>query len=505
MAMSPPATAARRGSGTAAPGWASGAREPSPGGGAAERKFRAVARRWAQHAGSHADLLPRVDAFGDSAAAEAPRLDLIVVPAARSFAVSRVALEAALALARDLGARVLVLASAQARPAEFPAELLGDRQVPTVVLDVPQRTPLPSFHADRHHFAQTCWSGYGDLATKRNLGLMFAAAMGWRHVLFLDDDIRIPVPGSADDVTRLFGVASVRQALAVLAGRNAIDAAGWTMTSYPDNSVVCHARRLARMGQSSFISGGALLVRMTSSTPYFPRLYNEDWLFFRNLIGRSGRGQAIAWAGTIEQDEYDPFQPTRARREELADLFAEATFSLLNRGAPARDLAHSKYFWSLVVHQRRAMIEDVIRELRPWQREALTRALRRLAEGEAIGRLTWDCVRAVRRRFRARRALRASLEVIADTREQDAAFPQMFIGYLEAMRKDLVVWRGVLGAARSAPFLSMLRRHGSVFGCGGLEEFLAMDRADLDRADLDRADLDRADLDRADLDAVCLS
>ena len=61
---------------------------------------------------------------------------------------------------------------------------------------------------------------------------------------------------------------------------------GWRAQDFPDNSVVCHGRRLVGLPQSCFVGGGALLVRtgVGVDLPFFPRVYNEDWLFLHDLV-----------------------------------------------------------------------------------------------------------------------------------------------------------------------------------------------------------------------------
>ena len=85
----------------------------------------------------------------------------------------------------------------------------------------------------------------GDLSAKRNIGLLLARLVGWHGVLFLDDDIRDVSPRTvraAGDALR--------------PGR----ATGMIAADFPDNSVVCHAARLAGLRQDVFVSGSALAV-----------------------------------------------------------------------------------------------------------------------------------------------------------------------------------------------------------------------------------------------------
>ena len=63
--------------------------------------------------------------------------------------------------------------------------------------------------------------------------------------------------------------------------------AGMVCREYPDNSVVCHARRLAGLPQDNFVSGSARGVRCDDvALPFFPDIYNEDWFFFSKAVAR---------------------------------------------------------------------------------------------------------------------------------------------------------------------------------------------------------------------------
>jgi hypothetical protein len=190
---------------------------------------------------------------------------------------------------------------------------------------------------------------------------------GWDVLLFLDDDIRStpasdisgrPVARRTDPVLRLDDV------LADFAYSPELLAAGYFQRDFDDNSVVCHARRLAGLPQETFISGGALAVRCRARLPMFSAAYNEDWLFFLHLM-LEGRhtcpSSAVKYVGTVHQDAYYPFTIPRARAEELGDLFAEGLFTMV--GEAREDLisrASNPRYWEEVIAHRRRMIIDLL-------------------------------------------------------------------------------------------------------------------------------------------------
>lgn len=313
------------------------------------------------HKPSHRSLM---DAVADAGPVKRTGLvDLIVVPTSRSFLVTEPGIEIAVRLAHGLDARLLVICSGDAEPDQFPAQLLRSWPARVALMTMPStgtESFLPDFDTSGHPFASSEWIARRDVADKRNLALLVAAGIRWRHVLFLDDDVRLPLE-DAEAPPQAFGDASVANAFAQMdAGLHHL--VGWTMTEFPDNSAVCHARRWVELPQSSFIGGGSLAVRVTRKMPFFPRVYNEDWLFTYPYLVRKRRRAVVGSAGVIHQAEYDPFAPGRPVSEELADILAEGLLNAVEIGATMAMIC-SESFWRIVISRRRAMVRDVCRRL----------------------------------------------------------------------------------------------------------------------------------------------
>ena len=102
---------------------------------------------------------------------------------------------------------------------------------------------------------------------------------------------------------------------------------------FPDNSVVCHARRLAGLTQDVFVTGAVLGVHCNSlPLSFFPDIYNEDWFFF----AEEAAARRLPRVGEAMQDVYDPFRsPGRARREEFGDVLAEGLYALIREADPS--------------------------------------------------------------------------------------------------------------------------------------------------------------------------
>jgi hypothetical protein len=340
------------------------------------------------HHGSHRKLLSRAV----PPAVSGDRVDAIIVPSARSAPYLR----HAAGLASELGCPLVVLCSRQARRRAVIADL-GERfmLVDLVAVDVPAEVghPMPRFETSRM-LAGTRLERRTDTSLKRNLGLLLARSVGWQRVVFLDDDIAVADP------------ADLRRAVSLLDRHYAV---GLAIGGYPDNSVVCHAHRAAGGRQDTFVGGGALAVGMDSLESFFPKVYNEDWMFLLDDV----RLRPVAQIGLAMQKPYDPFaDPERARGEEFGDDLAEGVFGLLDRGGRVKD-ADERY-WRGFLADRALLILDIIDrtakhdELEPGQRARMLASLK-----AAYGRL-------------------------------QLTTPDRFVAYLRAWRADGTRWRRCL-------------------------------------------------------------
>ena len=187
-----------------------------------------------------------------------------------------------------------------------------------------------------------------DLSAKRNIGLLLARLHGWNKIVFVDDDVTL---SRTDNVARLAGQLDRYQV------------AGMVVRDYPDNSVVCHARRAAGLPQDVFLTGAVLGVHCNSlPLSFFPDIYNEDWFFFaREAASRQLRG-----VGQATQLEYNPYaSPDRARREEFGDLLAEGLFALMGEVDPSVRFgeqlrAANEAYWSRFIEARHNVITETM-------------------------------------------------------------------------------------------------------------------------------------------------
>ena len=185
-----------------------------------------------------------------------------------------------------------------------------------------------------------------DLSVKRNLGLALARLLGWKKLMFLDDDIHGIATGS---------VAKLAEAL------ESHSISALIPTDFPDNSVVCHANRLGgERKQGVFASASGMGVRCDrDDLAFFPTMYNEDWFFF----AQEAASHKIARVGESRQRAYDPYyHPIRAASEELGDLLAEGLYARLDVGEEIWTVDAD--YWRYFIARRRQFHERVLEALR---------------------------------------------------------------------------------------------------------------------------------------------
>ena len=316
-------------------------------------------------------------------------VDAIIVPIAREVDRLRVAVE----LAGKLNCTVVAICSRMATAEAATKQIEHDGvDFHAVDLDNWSVARRPRF-ATTGMLAGTPLEYPRDTSVKRNLGLLLSNAMGWRRVVFLDDDITIPEPDDLRRATFLLDRFSV---------------VGLHVDWFPDNSVVCHAHRDTDGDQDTFIGTGAMALNPRATASFFPQVYNEDWFFLLD----AGGFRPVAAVGAAKQRWYHPYADFgRAQVEEFGDTLAEGIFELVeNSGTDVgTDLVADADHWQRVLDRRRAFIEEIM--ARP-----------------SAGRL--PAVDQVRMRS----ALRAAL----DMHEHIEA--GLCVAYLAAWRRDQDVW-----------------------------------------------------------------
>jgi hypothetical protein len=278
------------------------------------------------------------------------RLDAIVVPASRPASC----LKPAIRLSAQLGVQLVVLCSKQTKGEQVAERVSTSPGARALIVEIPERWSHPEFptRTSDQVFRRANANRDSDLSAKRNIGLLLARLHGWNKIVFVDDDVTL---SRTDNVARLAGQLDRYQV------------AGMIVWDYPDNSVVCHARRAAGIPQDVFLTGAVLAVHCNNlPLSFFPDIYNEDWFFFAREAAR----RELRKVGLATQLEYDPFaSPDRARREEFGDLLAEGLFALMGQVDPSVRFgdqlrAADKAYWSRFIEARHNVITEAMSMLR---------------------------------------------------------------------------------------------------------------------------------------------
>jgi hypothetical protein len=345
---------------------------------------------------THSPLVTAPEALGSLAFPPAT-LDAIIVPASRPAE----SLATAINLAKAIGCHLVILCSFHTDLADV-HELFSARSLPrATAVPVPEGYTHPLLN-----FATTQWvrdedgkrvgaARNSDLSSKRNIGLLLARMLGWNRIFFMDDDIREIDAAAILDTVSLLGTEGP------LGTR--YRTAAMMVHDFPDNSVVCHARRAINEYQDVFVSGSVLAVDTKASFGFFPDIYNEDWLFFyRDAAAK----QLASSSSKVRQVSYDPFaDPQRAASQEFGDIIAEGLYTLLHSGQGTESA--DEQYWAAFLADRNRILEQI-----------------------------------KQRSYKARTDIRQKMtKAVAAAKEQlHEIQPDMCVSYTDAWRRDLGQW-----------------------------------------------------------------
>ena len=301
-----------------------------------------------QQRASHAHLLKEMpQSVAPSLRSRRGHLDAIIVPASRPASF----LQPAIALSAFMGVFLVVLCSMQTRVEQVAGRVARTPGARALIVPIFERWKHPEFptRTSAEEFHRASANRQSDLSDKRNVGLLLARLHGWNKIAFIDDDVT-----QTGNIARLAGQLENHQV------------AGMVVPEDYDNSVVCHARRLAGLHQGVFVTGAVLGVNCGDlPLSFFPDIYNEDWFFF----AKEAAARNLPRVGRARQVEYDHFaSPDRARREEFGDLLAEGLYALIGEEDPSVPFDHqlraaTAAYWARFIEARRDVLSETVTQL----------------------------------------------------------------------------------------------------------------------------------------------
>jgi hypothetical protein len=168
--------------------------------------------------------------------------------------------------------------------------------------------------------------GRGDLAEKRTFAIQNALDNQFKKILIIDDDIW-PIP----EIHRRIFLNSK------------YDIGGQPPLEQPDLSAIERIDRSARTFHNG-INGNYLYLRLNKSFPFFPRIYNEDWIFL-TFINDITSPVVFDGGHRIFQSRRQIINSDRAYFEEFGELVIDILLTAKQRSLSIlRELANQIYF-----------------------------------------------------------------------------------------------------------------------------------------------------------------
>ncbi len=148
------------------------------------------------------------------------------------------------------------------------------------------------------------------LGYNRNYALFCSVCMGFKYIIFLDDDIIISTEELLKDIfTNLLTNKFVSSEI----------------NEMPDHSILGHIYSAGNQRLHTFSSAGCLGMRLNCISNYFINIYNEDWIW---LFLENDRKPAKIF-GSVRQMKYNPFKNwvDKIVFQEFGEIIMEGLFN----------------------------------------------------------------------------------------------------------------------------------------------------------------------------------
>lgn len=217
----------------------------------------------------------------------------------------------------------------------------GPRQQ-SVVMDT-----LARFGRSVSTFTGPLGATYWNTGLVRNYAILLSKVIGFRKVLFVDDDV------SVKDLELL------RAAFRML---ERVDFVGARIGGLADQSIIGHiGLKQGDAELSEFVSGGFMGLRLGSVMEPFLNYYNEDWIW---VLMHKSASYAMTPAKVVHQTFHSLQRngSNRAIRQEMGEMLLEGVWN----AAPSRNfsLLTDEKAWKQVIADRVFWIEDIAKKCR---------------------------------------------------------------------------------------------------------------------------------------------
>lgn len=196
--------------------------------------------------------------------------------------------------------------------------------------------------SDPNYFIKPLGINGWNLGYVRNYAIIQAKALGFKQILFMDDDIIIKENNIIQDMMRYLVNA---------------DFVGAKISGMPDDSIVGHVMRKLGMHPYEFLSCGFLAFNLDSVSEFFLNYYNEDWIW---LFLHKPKAKLVKYR-EVYQLPYNPFENAaeKALQQEFGEILVEGVKYIIETDKDS-SLLINKNTWNLVVKRRIKMIKEII-------------------------------------------------------------------------------------------------------------------------------------------------
>lgn len=211
-----------------------------------------------------------------------------------------------------------------------------------------------------------------DLPEKRNSILWHSVINEHKNILLLDDD--------------MYNISPILNNVKFLHKYGVV---GTTVKGFPDTSVTGQIEIENGEKFYPFISGNSTFINTDKLISYFPKIYNEDWLFYIPYI----LSDSLFVTGEIFHRQYDPFLSIeKIYFQEFGEIIQEGLYHLINENEYDKRFVNQK--WHEIIQLRLEYLNDDLIKAKENRKKFVQEAintLKRITSIECVNFVTcWE-------------------------------------------------------------------------------------------------------------------